>query len=195
LQLSDPPGWLTKFKLQRLTPQQCQGLLEQANRQGMISSQPVADSAGECPLSDVVRVRHFGSVSLSSSFLASCPLALSSALFVARQAKPLTQSFMGSQLTRIEHLGSYACRNIYHRADARRSEHASAQAWDISGFQLADGRKVTVLRGWKDEKTAPWLRAMLNGSCTYYGNGLGPEYNAAHANHFHLGMRGYGLCR
>ncbi|AVE60827.1 MULTISPECIES: extensin family protein [Citrobacter] len=195
LQLSDPPGWLTKFKLQHLTPQQCQGLLEQANRQGMISSQPVADSAGECPLSDVVRVRHFGSVSLSSSFLASCPLALSSALFVARQAKPLTQSFMGSQLTRIEHLGSYACRNIYHRADARRSEHASAQAWDISGFQLADGRKVTVLRGWKDEKTAPWLRAMLNGSCTYYGNGLGPEYNAAHANHFHLGMRGYGLCR
>ena len=195
LQLSDPPGWLTKFKLQRLTPQQCQGLLEQANRQGMISSQPVADSAGECPLSDVVRVRHFGSVALSSSFLASCPLALSSALFVARQAKPLTQSFMGSQLTRIEHLGSYACRNIYHRADARRSEHASAQAWDISGFQLADGRKVTVLRGWKDEKTAPWLRAMLNASCTYYGNGLGPEYNAAHANHFHLGMRGYGLCR
>ncbi|WP_188186207.1 extensin family protein, partial [Salmonella enterica] len=25
--------------------------------------------------------------------------------------------------------------------------------------------------------------------------GLGPDYNAAHANHFHLGMRGYGVCR
>ncbi|EHE2712186.1 extensin, partial [Salmonella enterica] len=23
----------------------------------------------------------------------------------------------------------------------------------------------------------------------------GPDYNAAHANHFHLGMRGYGVCR
>ncbi|EED3228628.1 extensin family protein, partial [Campylobacter coli] len=22
-----------------------------------------------------------------------------------------------------------------------------------------------------------------------------PDYNAAHANHFHLGMRGYGVCR
>ncbi|TMY35103.1 extensin family protein, partial [Klebsiella pneumoniae] len=23
---------------------------------------------------------------------------------------------------------------------------------------------------------------------------LGPEYNAAHANHFHFGMRGQGFC-
>ncbi|MDW5378803.1 extensin family protein [Halomonas sp. HP20-15] len=24
---------------------------------------------------------------------------------------------------------------------------------------------------------------------------LGPEYNAAHANHFHLGVRGMSFCR
>ncbi|MEC8937804.1 MAG: extensin family protein, partial [Pseudomonadota bacterium] len=28
-----------------------------------------------------------------------------------------------------------------------------------------------------------------------FGNVLGPEYNAAHADHFHLGMRGFRLCR
>lgn len=195
LELSDPPGWLTKFKLQRLTPEQCQTLLRQANEQKLISSQPVADSAGACPLTDVVRVRDFGPVKLSSSFLASCPLALSSALFVGQQARPLTAQFMASQLTRIDHLGSFACRNIYHRPDARRSEHASAQALDISGFRLADGRHISVLRGWKQEESGPWLRALLGVSCHYYGNGLGPEYNAAHANHFHFGMRGYGLCR
>lgn len=126
-------------------------------------------------------------------FLASCPLALRSALFVEQQAKPLTETWMKRRLTRIEHLGSYACRNIYHRPDARRSEHASAEALDVSGFQLSDGRKITVLRGWGREETGPWLRAMLNASCHYYGNGLGPDYNAAHANHFHLGMRGYGV--
>lgn len=80
---------------------------------------------------------------------------------------------MKRRLTRIEHLGSYACRNIYHRPDARRSEHASAEALDVSGFQLSDGRKITVLRGWGREETGPWLRAMLNASCHYYGNGLG----------------------
>jgi hypothetical protein len=195
LELSDPPNWLTQFKLKRLTPARCQTLLQQANEQKLITSQSVADSAGECPLTNVVRVRDFGVVKLSSSFLASCPLALRSALYVGQQAAPLTERLMMSQLTRIEHLGSYACRNIYHRPDARRSEHASAQALDISGFILADGRHVTVLRGWKQEESATWLRTLLSASCHYYGNGLGPDYNAAHANHFHLGIRGIGLCR
>nr|WP_155107847.1 extensin family protein [Intestinirhabdus alba] len=195
LTLSDPPGRLMTFKLRRLTPPQCRALLAQANRQGLITARPVANGGGDCPLTDAVRVSDFGPVKLSSSFLASCPLALSSALFVTRQARPLSERLMGARLTQIDHLGSYACRNIYHRPNARRSEHASADALDISGFRLADGRHVTVLRGWRDTSSAPWLRELLDASCGYYGNGLGPEYNAAHANHFHLGMRGYGICR
>lgn len=195
LTLDDPPGKITQFKLRRLTPHACERLLSQANQRALIRTQAVADSAGECPLSNVVRVRDFGPVSLNSSFLASCPLALSSALFVSQQARPLTKTFMGSELTRIEHVGSFACRNIYHRPDARRSEYATAEALDISAFRLANGERITVLKGWRSAKTQPWLQALLAASCGYYGNGLGPEYNAAHANHFHLGMRGFGLCR
>lgn len=195
LQLSDPPGRITQFKLRRLTPEACTALLDEANRQRLISSQPVADTQGTCPLENVVRVRNFGSVALSSSFLASCPLALSSALFVEQQAKPLASDLVGSSLRQIDHLGSYACRNIYNRPDARRSEHASAEALDIAAFRFADGRRVTVLKGWPQSDTQPFLRALLDSACQYYGNGLGPEYNAAHADHFHLGMRGFGLCR
>lgn len=195
LSLDDPPGPITQYKLRRLTPKACASLLSQANQKALIRTQPVADSAGACPLHNVVRVRDFGPVSLNSSFLASCPLALSSALFVSQQARPLTKTWTGSELVRIEHLGSYACRNIYHRPDARRSEHATAEALDISAFRLANGERVTILHGWRSTKTQPWLQALLTASCGYYGNGLGPEYNAAHANHFHLGMRGFGLCR
>lgn len=110
----------------------------------------------------MVRVRDFGPVSLNSSFLASCPLALSSALFVSQQARPLTKTRTGSELARIEHLGSFACRNIYSRPDARRSEHATADALDISAFRLANGQRVTVLNGWKAEKTQPRLQALLS---------------------------------
>lgn len=195
LQLSDPPGRIAQFKLQRLTPEDCAALLTQANQRRWISSQPVADSGGDCPLQNVVRVRSFGDVALSSSFLASCPLALSSARFVEQQAQPLAQAHFGSALRQIDHLGSYACRNIYNRADARRSEHASADALDIAAFRFASGQRVTVLNGWKQPQTQPFLRQLLDSACLYYGNGLGPEYNAAHADHFHLGMRGYGLCR
>lgn len=195
LKLDDPPGKISQFKLRRLTPEECTRLLTEANQKRLIQTQTMANSAGDCPLNNVVRVRNFGPVTLSSSFIASCPLALSSALFIQQQARPLTKTMMGSDLARVEHLGSFACRNIYHRPDARRSEHASADALDISGFQLVDGQRVTVLAGWRNEKTQPWLQALLSASCDYYGNGLGPEYNAAHANHFHLGMRGFGLCR
>nr|WP_269564083.1 extensin family protein [Kosakonia radicincitans] len=195
LQLSDPPGRITQFKLRRLSPSACAALLAQANQQRLVTSVAVANSGGDCPLTDVVRVRDFGVVKLSSSFLASCPLALSSTLFIEQQARPLTEHFTGQPLRQIDHLGSYACRNIYNRADARRSEHASAEALDLSAFRLADGQRVTVLNGWRQPETALWLRAVLSASCGYYGNSLGPEYNAAHANHFHLGMRGFGLCR
>lgn len=195
LTLDDPPGRITQYKLRRLTPEACASLLLQANQSDLIRTQPVADSGGACPLNNVVRVRDFGPVGLNSSFLASCPLALSSALFISQQARPLTKRYTGSELARIDHLGSFACRNIYHRPDARRSEHATAEALDIAAFRLANGERVTVLNGWKATTTQPWLKAMLAASCGYYGNGLGPEYNAAHANHFHLGMRGFGLCR
>ena len=195
LTLDDPPGRITQYKLRRLTPEACANLLAQANQRDLIRTQLVADSAGECPLINVVRVRDFGPVGLNGSFLASCPLALSSALFISQQARPLTKRYTGSDLARIDHLGSFACRNIYHRPDARRSEHATAEALDIAAFRLANGERVTVLNGWKAANTQPWLKAMLAASCGYYGNGLGPEYNAAHANHFHLGMRGFGLCR
>ncbi|MGX6475351.1 extensin family protein [Klebsiella grimontii] len=128
------------------------------------------------------------------NFLASCPLALSSALYLQQQAKPLTRRMLGQELRQVDHFGSYACRNIYHRQNARRSEHATAEALDISGFRLADGRRISVLKGWPDAQYHPWLQALLTGGCGYYGNALGPDYNAAHANHFHLGMRGQGFC-
>ena len=81
LTLDDPPGKITQFKLRRLTPQACESLLAQANQRQLIRTQSVADSAGECPLSNVVRVRDFGPVSLNSvlNIWAASPAAISTA--------------------------------------------------------------------------------------------------------------------
>lgn len=194
LTLDDPPGRITQFKLRRLPEARCPILLQQANARGWITTRALPESGGPCPLRNAVSVANFGDVRLSGRFVASCPLALSSALFVQQQVKPLAQRLLGSPLRQIDHLGSFACRNIYHRENARLSEHATADALDVSGFRLADGRRVGILAGWHGDG-GPFLRETLSASCNYYGNGLGPDYNAAHANHFHLGMRGYGLCR
>ncbi|WP_410016239.1 extensin family protein [Sodalis sp. C49] len=198
LSVSDPPTFITRYKLKRLAadPPACLAALERASAAGRLSFSKVADTTGPCPLLSPVRVRGFGPVGLSSSFLASCPLALSSAMFVGQAAAPLAAAGLASPLARIDHLGSYACRNIYHRSEGRLSEHAGAQALDVSGFILADGRRITVSQQWRRQDPAgDYLRDVFMQSCAFFGNSLGPDYNAAHANHFHFGMRGFGVCR
>ncbi|MFB0710134.1 extensin family protein [Buttiauxella noackiae] len=198
LSIDDPPTPITRYKLHQMVndPQACFALLQQAQARGQINFRKSADTQGNCPLAGAVRVLDFGNVALSSSFLASCSLALSSTMFIHQRVVPLAQSEIGSKLTRINHLGSFACRNIYNREGARRSEHAKADALDISGFSFANQQQISVLKDWRSTgKGSEYLHRVFENGCTFYGNALGPEYNAAHANHFHMGMRGYGLCR
>jgi len=198
LVITDPPNLIIRYKLRKLdnNPHECLAALERAQTEGAIQFSNAGSMGGKCPLTDPVRVRGFGDVALSSSYLASCRLALSSAMFVGQVAKPLASQELGSRLVKIDHLGSYACRNVYNKPDARLSEHATAEALDIAGFELADGRHLTVLKQWPQTGTeAQYIHTLFTESCPFFGNSIGPDYNAAHANHFHLGMRWFGFCR
>lgn len=62
------------------------------------------------------------------------------------------------------------------------------------------GRRLNVARDWRgDSAEAAFLRDAHRGACRVFGTTLGPDYNAAHADHFHLDMKawgaGYGVCR
>ena len=198
LSVTDPPGLITQYKLRRLSknPDACLAVLERAKSEGLLNFQHVADTSGQCPLTGAVRIQNFGSVSLSSSFLASCPLAVSATMFVTQAAEPLAHSLLGQKLVRLDHLGSFACRNVYHRAEGRLSEHATADALDLSGFRMSTGQTITVAGGWRAEgKYSDYLHQVFSEGCPFFGNIIGPDYNAAHANHFHLGMRWFGFCR
>lgn len=198
LEVSDPPGLVTRYKLQRIRhdPAACLAVLQRAREAGFISFTQPAAIRGTCSLESPIRIQRFARVTLSSSFLASCPLAVSSTMFVIQANQMAVASPLASPLRRIDHVGSYACRNIYHRAQGRLSEHATADAWDVTAFRLANGTQISVGRDWqKTGAEAALLHQWFNSSCAWFGNSLGPDYNAAHASHFHLGMRGYALCR
>ena len=98
---------------------------------------------------------------------------------------------------RLEHLGSYACRNLYGQRDAQRSRHATADALDVAGFLLAGGGRVAVIRHWSpgDAPEAVFLREIRNGACRSFDVVLGPDHNAAHRDHLHLDRGGGRLCR
>lgn len=106
------------------------------------------------------------------------------------------RQLLGSPVARIETMGSYACRNV--AGTERRSAHARAEAIDVSGFVLADGRRIVLRRDWNggDGATREFLRVVHKSACKRFGTVLGPEYNAAHEDHFHLeGSGGSTFCR
>jgi hypothetical protein len=105
------------------------------------------------------------------------------------------RQILGSALMRIETMGSYACRNI--AGTNRRSAHARAEAIDVSGFVLEDGRRITLSRDWDGGTAAEreFLRIVHRSACKRFGTVLGPEYNAAHRDHFHLEGTGPRFCR
>jgi len=195
LDVREPPNLLTPYKLGRLQddPQRC----EQALATSDLRYRRQADSPPDapCPLTNVVRVEG-SSVRLSSSFLASCPLAVAYALFERHALQPAAQRAFSQPVVQIDHLGSFACRNMYNRKVGRLSQHASANALDIAGFRLADGQRVQLLKDWPGEGAkARFLRDVHASACDSFNTVLGPDYNAAHRNHFHLDMGFWQICR
>lgn len=189
------PNLLTRFKLMALRNDS--QLCDQALATSGLRTARQADSGASstCPLTNVLRVQG-GEVALSSSFLASCPLAVAFALFERHGLQPAAMAVYGQKVTRVDHLGSFACRNMYGRESGSRSQHATASALDIAGFRLADGRTVSVLKDWpKDDADARFLRQARDGACDMFSVVLSPDYNAAHRNHFHLDVGPWWICR
>lgn len=194
LDVNDAPNLMTRYKLMRLRddPQLCDQALASS---GLRVNRQADSPGGDCPLTNTLRVQG-GEVALSSSFLASCPLAVAFALFERHALQPASQAAYGQAVTRVDHLGSFACRNMYNRENGARSQHASANALDIAGFRLADGRTINVLKDWpKDNQDARFLRQVRDGACDMFSVVLSPDYNAAHRNHFHLDVGPWWVCR
>lgn len=194
LDVKATPNWLTGYKLMRLRSDA--QLCEQALSSSGLRVTPQANSPdAKCPLIGALRVQG-GEVALSSSFLASCPLAVAYAMFERHSLQPAAQAAFGQRVARVDHLGSFACRNMYNRDSGALSQHASANALDIAGFRLADGRTISVLKDWpRQNPDAQFLRTVRDGACKMFSVVLSPDYNAAHRNHFHVDVGRWSVCR
>ncbi|WP_372439069.1 extensin-like domain-containing protein, partial [Pandoraea sputorum] len=80
--------------------------------------------------------------------------------------------------------------------EGRLSQHGSANALDFAGFRLANGERIDLLRDWNDSGAkGQFLRSVQQAACEHFNTVLGPDYNAAHRNHFHLDMGMWRVCR
>lgn len=196
LDYAEPPGWLTRFKLARLSddPQRCRDWLRATG--WAFQAVPDRETGPGCGIRDAVRIERL-TVAVTAPFTLSCPAAASLALWERHVLQPEAKRLLGADVRHLDHFGSYACRNVYGRAEGRRSQHATADALDIAGFRLSDGRRVTVARDWAaaDAPASRFLQSIHAGACGVFDGVLGPEYNAAHADHFHLDRGRFRICR
>ena len=157
---------------------------------------PDRDNGHGCRLTGTVQLLDIG-LPVSNLTAMRCGLARNFVGWARESAMPAARQMLGSDLVKIESMGTYACRNTIGTASARLSGHAVANAVDVSGFVLANGRRITVETGWRggDPQSQAFLRATHDAGCRRFGTVLSPDYNAAHYNHLHFEDDHANFCR
>lgn len=109
---------------------------------------------GQCGAAAPVDLRRIGpapgprTIVFKPAVTINCKMVVALHTWVETVLQPKAEAMFGSPVTRIIGSSGYSCRNRYGLPDTRLSEHAKANAVDIGGFVLANGRKIEVLTGW-----------------------------------------------
>jgi len=130
-----------------------------------------------------------GRVPFSAPATLDCPMIVSTERWFAQSVQPAAYTFFGQPVVAVGIAGSYACRGRNGASKGPLSEHAFANALDVSSFTLADGRRITVEAGWwgaVDE--GRFLRAVHQGACDRFTTVIGPEGDRAHRDHLHVDL-------
>lgn len=194
LAIADSPNLLTRYKLSRLDHDAaaCAAALAQARMR--YTRLPDRETGPGCGFDNAVRVE--ATTASVEPFSLSCRSAVALALWERHYMQPAAVRTFGVPISRLEHFGSYACRNVYGGESDRRSRHATADALDVAAFVLRDGRMISVRSGWEGKASErEFLREVHAGACRVFDAVLGPDYNAAHRDHLHMDRGSFRICR
>jgi hypothetical protein len=186
--LADPPTWFLDPRLAALRndPELCRAVLLAPH----IVATPIPDKvlANGCGWTNAVRVREVGGAELGLEQL-TCEASAALALWVEQDLQPLALSMFGSRVTWMQDMGTYSCRNIIgnKRWVNMRSQHSLANAVDIGGFRLANGKQMSITKDYRaDSLEGRFLREAHMRACRYFRVAIGPEFNEAHRDHLHF---------
>jgi hypothetical protein len=135
-----------------------------------------------------------GAVSVEGPVTIDCSMIPALEDWLADVVQPIAQARFGQAVVGLTAFGAYSCRSVDNIAGAQLSEHAFGNAIDISGFKLADGRKIVIVQDWKktDTQESAFLHEVHAGACQHFTTVLGPGADVFHYNHFHLDLAMHG---
>ncbi|CAN7573305.1 extensin-like domain-containing protein [Devosia sp. LjRoot3] len=156
---------------------------------------PIAEGvcAVQSPLEVTALNLNGKTVELTSPIQTNCEMATAMVDW-AGEVDAYAKAALDSELAALQTGTSYMCRPRVGGAEQFTSEHGFANAVDIVGFTLADGRSIAVKENWLPATTpeAKLLRQSHGAACGKFTTVLGPEANADHEDHLHLDLGCHG---
>jgi hypothetical protein len=191
--LREPPYWLTTIKMRALDsdPQACASALGQTGLNSLLL--PATSTSRTCHLEGTIMLQRLSGAHLRQE-QTRCGIAARLYMWERNVVQPSARRNFSQPVREITHFGSYNCRAIHN--SSHMSEHATANAFDISGVVLGSGRTISVKRNWNGSgPESAFLHEIHSGLCQYFNLTLSPDYNADHADHFHVDMGWLRDCR
>lgn len=124
-----------------------------------IRQMPPLNPGGYCGADYPLRVEGFDrlNIRMSRGVAMNCQMAVATERWLAEVVQPAAMREFGSPVTQVDTYGTYSCRRINNSRRGSMSEHSFANAIDVSGFRLADGRRVQVGRPMRNPLLpSPW---------------------------------------
>lgn len=147
------------------------------------------DEGNGCKVPNPWRMYSVAGVELSRPATLNCSVTQPLHDWMNATVQPAAQAAFGENVTAVGIASSYSCRARNNKRGARMSEHGFGNAIDISSFTLADGRKITIQRGWRgDDDEMAFLREIRQTACAEFMTVLGPGSDRHHGDHFHLDL-------
>jgi hypothetical protein len=89
---------------------------------------------------------------------------------------------------------NYECRNVDHAKTGNLSFHSFADALDIMGFTLNDGRTISIAPGFNGtpEQGRDILHFARDAACAHFMTVLGPDADSYHQDNMHLDLACHG---
>ena len=198
-ELAHPQGWATHRKLVALASDDaaCFAAFDRAEA-GYLRRPAIGSGACRASQRMILTGDSFVPTMRPAGAAPSCAVTAAMALWNRDVVQPLAQKHFGQRVVELENLGSYNCRKI--AGEQTQSQHSTANAIDISAFILADGTRISLINDWAPgDKRSEFLHDVRDETCGLFSTTLSPDYNRAHADHFHLDMAartaGWTVCR
>ena len=186
LDLAERPNPITGIKLWLMSGNHA-ACVSALRRAGVaFQEMPTRSEGPYCLRRGTVTIGKFSAATLEPEEM-NCGMALRLYLLERHDIQPLARSYFGAGVERIHHFGSYSCRKI--RGGSSMSEHTTANAFDLAGFRLSNGRTVSLKQDWQGSGPASaFLHEVRTRACLLFNMVLSPDYNTDHADHFHFDM-------